>query len=139
MRSYYKTPRFLINLFTFALATFLLTACFGSGGSGEEGGENPEVAPTPVVRTVCNEACRVQGQCGNNVDGQIFVLGREDQPTTREHTQLFPHDGIVNKLNVQDKLVRYPGGVDEIWQFSQVQMVEGGQTGWVANMCLIEQ
>ena len=139
MRPDTKASRFCINFFTLALVACMLTACFGGGDEGGEGGENPEGVPTPVVRTVCNENCRIQGQCGNNAAGQIFVLGQKDQPATYEHSQLFPQDAIVNKITVQDKLVRHPDGVEEVWSFAQVQMVEGGQTGWVAGMCLVEQ
>ena len=140
MRPFNQNPRFLINLFTFALVAILLTGCLGGGGEGGEGGENPEATPFPAARTVCTEQCRAQGQCGDNAAGQPVILGMDIQPATRGQNQLFPQDATVNKLGAQDRVVRHPQtNVEEIWQFVQVQMVEGGQTGWVAGMCLIDQ
>lgn len=137
MRSYNKMPRFWINLCTFLLVAILLTACLGGG---EEAGENPEAAPLPTALTVCTEQCRLQGQCGDNTDGQPVVLGMDIQPATKGHNQLFPQNTTINRLNSQDKIVRHPTTqLEETWQFVQIQTVEGGQIGWVAGMCLVDQ
>lgn len=125
-----------INFLILGLVFFLLTAC---GGGGAE--ENPDATPPPpVAQTVCSELCRNQGQCGNNADGQPVVLGRDDQPSTRDPNQLFPHEASVNKLNMQEKIVRNPvTTIEENWQFFQVQMVDSGQIGWVAGICVVDQ
>ena len=135
--SFYLPSRFWTTVFVLVLTFFLLTAC-GRGGD-EAAGETPETAP-PNAKTVCTEACRLQGQCGDNADGQPVVLGGTDQPTTHEPNQLFPQDASVNKLASQEKTVRRPETeIEETWQFFQVQMVDGGQTGWVAAICLVDQ
>lgn len=137
----YLPSRSWINSIVILLCLFIITACGGGGGDEATEAENPEAAPPPPpAKIVCNDGCRNEGQCGENADGQPVVLGNADQPETRAHNQLFPHDADVNILDSRDMNLLRPAETEPFpLAFYLVQLVgENPQTGWVASWCIAQ-
>ncbi len=135
LHSPFKVQKTILGLFLFV---FIFVAC--GGGDEVVEGETAVETPVPNAKTVCDESCRREGQCGDNADGQPVILGNSAQPETRNHDQTFPQDAEVSILATQEKILRYPTGEEQFQHlFFKVQLAkENGQVGWIADWCVVQ-
>lgn len=137
----YLPARKWLQIGLLVLSVFIFAACGFIGGGGEEApAENPEATPLPSAKVTCSEICRNEGQCGDNADGQVVVLGNSVEPQTRIHDQLFPNDANVVIVDTQDKMVKRPTTGEEFLLpfFRARENVENGQEGWITSWCVTQ-
>lgn len=124
-----------------AAMSLLLVGCFGGGNNNEEAAaEQPAVAPIVLPQTtlVCSEMCSQNGQCGQGVDGRVYVLARSDQPNTQNHDRIFPVDTAVEILQSEQRNIQRPGSEPVPQPFTLINLVNEQKTGWVVDWCIVK-
>lgn len=129
MKQYWFLPPLLV------LCLLVLVAC----GASEEAIE-PQAFDDQFGeprRLVCSDECAQRGQCGQDPDQQMVVLGHMDGPHLANHNVLFPtgHEVFVTSSQ-QRQAETVLGSQPLLIEFYSVNAPDLGKFGWVAGWCL---